>query len=278
MSSLLDLINKHTVAAAPNPGQSKLDSFFGLEKRGTDKQQPESSRGGGILDLLSSQGSDTSISSAWKENSITNADIKLTNRMKVQEGRTGWRMGDDGNRTYSTYRGGQLVTGSGAEAMRLSMGDKNKGGKKKGVRGDSNSTGPFSTGRGRGRGRGGGGGGGGGGEDEEQEEGGGGKKEPVRELKRKSVLLSPSSSGTVQGMSTAGAGGAKKARKEGGGGEDKKMMKKTKKRAVQPSVAAATPQHVPAVVEDSTVTFVPQAYDGPASSSVNGGAVDDWGF
>ena len=54
---------------------------------------------------------------------ISNAEILLTNRIKTQEARTGWRVGADGKKSYTTYRGGKLITGEGAEAFSLSMGD-----------------------------------------------------------------------------------------------------------------------------------------------------------
>ena len=58
------------------------------------------------------------------------ADISLTNRAHIRKSVTGWRVGPDGIRTYTTYRSGQLVTVCGAEAMRHSMGDQK--GKSKG--------------------------------------------------------------------------------------------------------------------------------------------------
>ena len=70
----------------------------------------------------------------WKENDSirSGVDITITNRAHIQKSLTGWRVGADGIRTYTTYRSGQLVTVSGAEAMRYSMGDQKGKGKGKG--------------------------------------------------------------------------------------------------------------------------------------------------
>ena len=70
----------------------------------------------------------------WKENTLirSGADISLTNRAHIQKSLTGWRVGADGIRTYTTYRSGKLVTVSGAETMRYSMGDQKGKSKRKG--------------------------------------------------------------------------------------------------------------------------------------------------
>ena len=128
MSSLLNIINN--LPAKSRGQQSKLEAFFDTKKP-PEKQEQEQEAGGGKLMALLSKGGG---GSSWEKNVsvVSNADILLTNRLKIQEGKTGWRMGSDGVRTYSTYRGGQLVTGSGAEAMRLSMGDNKTKSKSKG--------------------------------------------------------------------------------------------------------------------------------------------------
>ena len=76
----------------------------------------------------------------WDENEAftSGADIALTNRASIQKSLTGWKMGPDGTRIYSTYRNGSLVTATGEEAARLSYGDlKCKEGKKGAVKGSS---------------------------------------------------------------------------------------------------------------------------------------------
>ncbi len=129
MPSLLNIIDN--VPTGGKGQQSKLEAFFGAKRREseTHEQGADSESGAKLMNYLLSKRDDSCGGSSWDQKEskvVSNAEVVLRNRLQIQESKTGWRMGEDGVRCYSTYRGGQLVTGSGAEAMRLSMGD-NKG-------------------------------------------------------------------------------------------------------------------------------------------------------
>ena len=119
MSSLFNTINNDQKLDKKR-GQQTLDKFM------CKKFCPEMPRNENkLIDLLGSIDDRGPEAIGWREDDliVTNVDVILSNRLRIAEAKTGWRMGEDGVRTYSTYRGGKLVTGAGAEAMRLCMGD-----------------------------------------------------------------------------------------------------------------------------------------------------------
>lgn len=226
MSSLLNIINN--LPAKSRGQQSKLEAFFDTKKpeSWSEKQEQEQEAGGGKLMALLSKGGG---GSSWEKNVsvVSNADILLTNRLKIQEGKTGWRMGSDGVRTYSTYRGGQLVTGSGAEAMRLSMGDNKSKSKSKGQDGAV---------------------------DKGKENKGASKIEKKAQSKNKRK---------------DGAGSTGPAKADANLGSRKKP---------RPSVAfQSRTEETSAPAPLPCKEIQPQAYQG-VTSSIDTGAVDDWGF
>lgn len=85
-----------------------------------------------------------SVEDSWNsirgENVVNSAFIKVTNRQQQAKDSLGWRQNSDGTKTYSTYRGGQLVTLTGGEAFNAFMGDnKVAKGKKKSNKGAAES-------------------------------------------------------------------------------------------------------------------------------------------
>ena len=124
-----NLMNMIDAKSRPEPGKG-IESFFTVKKSDEDVYGNST-----FADALQKavKSNDGKESLGWRINEVTisTATIKLRNRAQQQESLKGWRMGSDGVRTYSTYRNGKLVTASGAEAMRLSMGDQKTAKRKK---------------------------------------------------------------------------------------------------------------------------------------------------
>jgi hypothetical protein len=121
MPNLSNILNRSACEGSKNI----LESYF---------QNQASSRKEASLASALQNLSEDDHAQGWKENDSirSGVDITITNRAHIQKSLTGWRVGADGIRTYTTYRSGQLVTVSGAEAMRYSMGDQKGKGKGKG--------------------------------------------------------------------------------------------------------------------------------------------------
>ena len=163
MPSLLDLIDEQPKdrrkAASSQPSLKEFLVSKPHGGGGEERERSSASDKGKLMSLLLKGGREggdavttsSGASSSWKENSVSNAEIILTNRMKNQEARTGWRVLADGTKTYSTYRGGKLVTGEGGQAFSLSMGD-SKGKRGRGVKRKEDTVNAPGAGKSKGKG------------------------------------------------------------------------------------------------------------------------------
>lgn len=134
----MDRFLHHKNPSAPADGtkdSSNKDNadLFSLLKAASSKQAQSSS-----------SSSSTSSAELWdtklSRNSVYSiSDISMSNRIaNNKKTLQGWKI-QNGVRTYTTYRNGKLVSGEGAEAFKLSMGDAPKSkGKKRGQHENTN--------------------------------------------------------------------------------------------------------------------------------------------